>query len=232
MVEEILLASRLDQRRASSSRGRRLRSALLGLAAEEAARVEATVAGLPVGGRAGRGRGRRHPAAATSIRNLLENAAKHGRPPIQISRHERVTKTAPASSSPTRDKGISASERERVFEPFYRPAGRGESAGGWGLGLSLVRQIAMRHGGAVSCDAEPGGGSRFVADLAMGQSQSSGSDRRNQAAPDRRSARGLFDPALTPPLSASAWRETPSPNPLWRPDGRGRSPAHPPRHPR
>ena len=53
--------------------------------------------------------------------------------------------------------GIAAAERERVFEPFYRPAGRAESAGGWGLGLSLVRQIAKRHGGGVFCEAEPGG---------------------------------------------------------------------------
>ncbi len=53
-----------------------------------------------------------------------------------------------------------------MFEPFYRPAGRGESSGGWGLGLSLVRQIAVRHGGAVTCEAEAGGGSRFIVDLA------------------------------------------------------------------
>jgi signal transduction histidine kinase len=64
--------------------------------------------------------------------------------------------------------GIAALERERVFEPFYRPAGRAESSGGWGLGLSLVRQIARRHGGDVACEEEPGGGSRFVVALAMG----------------------------------------------------------------
>jgi signal transduction histidine kinase len=63
--------------------------------------------------------------------------------------------------------GIAPEERERVFEPFYRPAGRSESSGGWGLGLALVRQIAERHGGRAVCRAEPGGGSRFVVDLAV-----------------------------------------------------------------
>jgi signal transduction histidine kinase len=66
--------------------------------------------------------------------------------------------------------GIPPQERGRVFEPFYRPAGRSESGGGWGLGLSLVRQIAARHGGSVVCDQEPGGGSRFIVDLAMRKS--------------------------------------------------------------
>ena len=55
--------------------------------------------------------------------------------------------------------GIAPEERERVFEPFHRPAGRGEDGGGWGLGL--VRQITQRHGGQVTCEAD-GTGSRFV----------------------------------------------------------------------
>ena len=63
--------------------------------------------------------------------------------------------------------GIAPAERERVFEPFYRPAGRAESSGGWGLGLSLVRQIAERHGGDAACEAALEGGTRFVVDLAM-----------------------------------------------------------------
>ena len=60
---------------------------------------------------------------------------------------------------------IAAEQRERIFEPFYRPSGSGEAAGGWGLGLALVRQIAERHGGTVACDAAPGGGTRFTARL-------------------------------------------------------------------
>ena len=41
---------------------------------------------------------------------------------------------------------------------FYRPSGRSEGSGGWGLGLALVRQIATLHGGQVRCEAPPEGG--------------------------------------------------------------------------
>jgi two-component system sensor histidine kinase TctE len=51
--------------------------------------------------------------------------------------------------------GISVAERERIFEPFYRALG--SNVDGSGLGLPIVREIAQRHGAAVSVDiAHPG----------------------------------------------------------------------------
>jgi signal transduction histidine kinase len=159
LVEEILLASRLDYNGPDVERCAPVD--LLGLAAEEAARFDASVDSIPEGiveinGDAA--------LLRRLIRNLLENASKHGRPPIHVA----VTHTADKARIVVSDHGagIAPCERERVFEPFYRPAGRIESAGGWGLGLSLVRQIAMRHGGNVVCEAEPDGESRFVVELA------------------------------------------------------------------
>ena len=161
LVEEILLASRLDHLGPVAAHGGPVD--LLGLAAEEAARFEAGVACLSEGGQPVEIEGDAT-LLRRLIRNLLENGAKHGRPPVRIS----VTRHGAGARIIVSDagEGIAPAERERVFEPFYRPAGRAESAGGWGLGLSLVRQIAKRHRGTAVCEGEPGGGSRFVVDLA------------------------------------------------------------------
>jgi two-component system OmpR family sensor kinase len=51
--------------------------------------------------------------------------------------------------------------RERIFEPFFRLPGASERVGGVGLGLSLVKSIAERHGGRVTCADRPGGGACF-----------------------------------------------------------------------
>ena len=58
-----------------------------------------------------------------------------------------------------------ASERQRIFEPFYRLAGGSETGRGSGLGLALVLDIARRHGGDAVCLAAESGGSRFRIDL-------------------------------------------------------------------
>src|SRR5574337_276102 len=50
---------------------------------------------------------------------------------------------------------IPESERERVFERFYRVLGSGED--GSGLGLPIVREIAELHRGSVSLEPNPAG---------------------------------------------------------------------------
>ncbi|RBP05770.1 signal transduction histidine kinase [Roseiarcus fermentans] len=161
LVDEILLASRLDYDRAPRPPGARVD--LTALAAEEAARLEPGAASLAESGAPVEIDGDAT-LLRRLIRNLLENAVKHGRPPVGIAvvRDGNLARVAVSDCGD----GIAPEERERVFAPFYRPPGRSESSGGWGLGLSLVRQIAERHGGGARCEAAPGGGSRFVVDLA------------------------------------------------------------------
>ncbi len=156
LVEELLLSSRLDH--PESRNDRREPIDLLGLAAEEAARHDADLTGEPIEIEGDPVLLRR------LIRNLLDNAAKHGRPPVEIA----VSRDGAGATITVSDAGrsLAADQRERIFEPFYRPSGFGESAGGWGLGLALVRQIAERHGGTVTCEAIAMGMTRFTVSLA------------------------------------------------------------------
>ncbi len=174
LVDEILLSSRLEH--PSSTLGHVDLVDLLGLAAEEAARVGARLDGEPVEVAGNEMLLRR------LIRNLLENGVKHGRPPVRVTvlAHGREARVSVADDGC----GIPPDERDRVFEPFYRPAGRGESGGGWGLGLSLVRQIAARHGGRVTCEeGEAGRGSRFVVCLPFEARQDGGPASRAGSPP-------------------------------------------------
>ena len=130
LIDEVLLASRLD---AVQPLDATEEVDLLALAAEEAARYELEAQGEPLLLRGD------PPLLRRLVRNLLENAKRHGVPPIEVlvkGRELRVCDHGP---------GVPPAERERVFEPFY-------SKKGVGLGLTLVRQIARRHGGEAMCE--------------------------------------------------------------------------------
>lgn len=156
LVEEVLLASRLD---AAETLDRRDPVDLLGLAAEEASRVDAEVGGPAIQVQGDERLLRR------ALRNLLENARRYGGAEVSV---ELVRSSSGAEVRVCdRGPGVPEALRERIFEPFYRLPGHAEQAGGVGLGLSLVRQIAQRHGGSVRCEARPGGGSIFVLALPL-----------------------------------------------------------------
>jgi signal transduction histidine kinase len=158
LVEEILLASRLDH---APGLDEHERVDCLALAAEEAARVGVTVRSVP-------------PATPFEvigsprllrrlIRNLLENAQKHGAAPIELALDRREAWISIAVSD--HGAGVAPELRERVFEPFFRPAGQSEASGSWGLGLALVRQIAQLHAGRALCERSPEGVTTFTAEL-------------------------------------------------------------------
>jgi signal transduction histidine kinase len=152
LIDEILLASRLDAV-AEIDRGEDVD--LLALAAEECARYEdCALEGEPVMVQGDARLLRR------MIRNLLENAGRHGKPPIEVSLR-RVHDRAELS---VRDHGagVPESAREHLFEPFHRIPG---ATGGTGLGLSLVRQIALRHGGSASVRSAAEGGNYITVEI-------------------------------------------------------------------
>jgi len=156
LVEEVLLASRLD---AGAASGRVDEVDLLGLAAEEAARVEALAQGDALTLRGDERLIRR------ALRNLLENARRYGGGEVELE----VRRQGGLAVARVCDRGPGVPEayRARIFEPFFRLPGHAEKAGGVGLGLALVRQIAERHGGTVRCEPREGGGSCFTLALPL-----------------------------------------------------------------
>jgi signal transduction histidine kinase len=136
LIEEILLSSRLE---AVGGLNVREEVDLLALAAEEGARYEqCIVSGEPVtvlGERA---------LLQRMVRNLIDNAERYGVAPIEVNvRRESAHAVLTVSDQ---GPGVAAEQVERIFSPFYRAPGS-KAAGGTGLGLSLVRQIARQHGG-------------------------------------------------------------------------------------
>ena len=208
LVEEILLASRLDT--LSLDELRREPVDLTQLAAEEAARTGAVwmdETPSDVNGDDGSESGAAHTTVAGDarllrrlLRNLLENARRYqpeGDEPVLLClsrepgpvavgspeadmgpghagvNHSGGGKAAQAGEATDwlrievldRGPGVPEAARERIFEAFYRVDGHSEQAGNVGLGLSLVRQIARRHGGDAHHEPREGGGSRFVVRL-------------------------------------------------------------------
>ena len=178
LIEEILLASRLDAKEADLGTVESVD--LVGLAAEECARVGAE---LDV----------QNPAAQSAndgakpvsqelrvqgvskllrraLRNLLENAGRHG---ANSSGAGEITVTLRTMQSDAlitvydRGPGVPVAYQERIFEPFFRLPGASEQSGGAGLGLALVKSIALRHGGSVSCENRPQGGACFAIRLPL-----------------------------------------------------------------
>lgn len=156
LIDEILLASRLDANPADVGRFEPVD--LVGLCAEECARsgaellLDPPTTQLLVSGISR--------LLRRLLRNLLDNAARHApgaHVQLTLSSRDAHAHIQVCDAGP----GIPAAYRERIFAPFFRLPGSSESDGGAGLGLSLARSIALRHGGSIRCDERPGGGTCF-----------------------------------------------------------------------
>lgn len=100
-----------------------------------------------------------------AVANLLDNAARHGGGAVRVGvlRRDGRARVEVDDGGP----GVPPEDRTAVFERFARgaAAGRRGSEGGSGLGLALVSQHVLRHGGSVWVEDRPGGGARFVVEL-------------------------------------------------------------------
>jgi signal transduction histidine kinase len=163
LIDEILLASRLDAQEADLGTVEAVD--LMGLCAEECARVgavfdvQAGVQALEIQGVV--------KLMRRLIRNLLENAARYGaiNGPEDVRLMASVTATDVVLTVCDRGPGVPLAFREKIFEPFFRLPGASERAGSVGLGLALVKSIAARHRGHVRCEDGLTGGACFVVRL-------------------------------------------------------------------
>ena len=115
--------------------------------------------------------------ATQAFLNLLDNAVKYS-PGRKEGGNGITVRLSSASgrvrlSVADRGIGISAGEREKIFDLFYRsPHVRTLGLPGSGLGLALVRHIAAAHGGSVEVESTPGEGSTFTLSFPIAASTS------------------------------------------------------------
>jgi len=107
-----------------------------------------------------------------AIYNLMDNAIKYtpegGRVEVTVKREGAEAKVE------IRDNGLGIGEKHlsHIFEQFYRvDRARARDTGGTGLGLHIVRRIALMHGGRVTVDSKEGAGSTFTLILPLTQEQ-------------------------------------------------------------
>ena len=96
--------------------------------------------------------------------NLLSNAIKYSPTQKQINIHLNGQSSQIILVFQDRGIGISLANRDRLFQPFYR----GDNVGkipGTGLGLSIVKSCVEISGGEISCNSQPGQGTRITVGL-------------------------------------------------------------------
>lgn len=108
-------------------------------------------------------------ALARLLTNLVDNAARHAATAVDV----HVDVAASPTGTPVvhlavddDGRGVPAADRQRIFDRFTRlDDGRARDRGGAGLGLAVVRSIAVGHRGRVWVGDSPSGGARFVVEL-------------------------------------------------------------------
>ena len=96
-------------------------------------------------------------ALERAVTNLLDNAAKWSPPDGRVTVRLRDGLLSVADQGP----GITDKDLPHVFDRFYRST-ESRAMPGSGLGLSIVRQVAERHGGTTKAASGPEGGALFT----------------------------------------------------------------------
>lgn len=95
------------------------------------------------------------------LTNLIENAVRHSPPGAPIQLRACRDHDAIVFAVSDRGPGVPPSERERIFDAFYRGASAAPDVGGVGLGLHIARALAEAQYGSLVVAERPSGGSTF-----------------------------------------------------------------------
>ncbi len=147
----------------------------------------------------------------TALVNLVQNALKYSEAGGRISVGLSLCEGLPCECGPEPGKaanrsallsvadtgrGLEPEELDRLFDRGYRaPSATGEP--GWGLGLSLVKDIAEAHGGSVSCSSRKSRGAVFLISLPIEETSARPTESRyvlTGASASEASERPLFGP--------------------------------------
>lgn len=102
----------------------------------------------------------------TMLNKLLDNAWQFSAQSPQVQIQVQGERNGCTLHFSIRDHGIGfdMAYAAKLFEPFQRLHGSDEGAGS-GIGLTIAQQVAMRHGGIIHAEAEPGKGASFHVEL-------------------------------------------------------------------
>lgn len=95
--------------------------------------------------------------------NLIDNALKYSRDPVQVRVEPNGTEVCIAIAD--RGHGLTEFEKGRMFDPFYRSARTRDQASGLGIGLAISKAFVELHGGHIEVQSKIGAGTTITAHL-------------------------------------------------------------------
>src|SRR6185295_7844485 len=98
-------------------------------------------------------------ALRRAVKNLVENAVRHGGGDAPVTVALESTNGSTRISVTDVGRGIAAEHLPRLFERFYRVPSKTHETKGVGLGLALCREVARAHGGDIDVESRFGKGS-------------------------------------------------------------------------
>jgi two-component system OmpR family sensor kinase len=101
-----------------------------------------------------------------AVENVVRNAVKFTREGTTVDVRVHTTRSAAILTVADHGPGITPSELEKVFDPFYR-GDAGQGTAGFGLGLAIAQRAVDAHGGAIRAANVAGGGLQIEIELPL-----------------------------------------------------------------